>query len=164
MGPRARNPYNAALYGPQVATTMAGMLTMGYLINQIQDYGRWGGDKAPYEKTVVTESVRAFERVGFLGPLSKFTDSMLYAKFGFFSTFLGPSAALMGEGSIYAGDLLIKGKPNNMANFIAKNASIFGRIKGSREPLNELLEDNLKEIAKFAPRYKPRKSFKRLGE
>ena len=158
-----RNNFNPMLYGPQVGATIGGMLAMGYFINQLTDMLRWGSaSDTPFEKTAFKEGIRAFERVGFLGPLSKITDSVFYSKYGLFSTVFGPSVALAGEASIYTKDILTKGQTTQMSKFLAKNASIFGRLEGTRDPLTDLINDNLKEVARGLRG--PRKRLKRLGD
>jgi len=134
------------LYGPKALATATGMVATGVLINQIMDQMNYGDKPTPFEKTPGKEILRGFERVGFPGPLSYIYDSIYTSKLGLAGVVPGPAISLAIEGSIDVGKWLRQGDSKSLSKFIAKKASVLGKISGSRDWLQDNIQEGLDTI------------------
>ena len=136
--------YGKVAQATNVTTTLAAMVATAFVVNELQDLIKYGEAGAPYEKTPLNQTVRALGRVGLTGPGDTLREAMLLSKYGLFGA-VSPSLSLGVEAIDTGKDWVFKDDSKQLAKFIARNASIFGRIEDVREPMQMAIEDFLNQ-------------------
>ena len=94
------NAYDFAINAPKIMTGVVGILAVSHMVNQIQDYLRYGEQGPPYQRSGWSTISRDIDRAGFAaGPLSDLWNAMTRAKLGI-GDVISPEFSLLMHGSI----------------------------------------------------------------